>query len=100
MDTLSESVGRIVSGMNRIARDGGAGNGVYLGSVLQAGGGNLRIACNGLQLSRQDIWLAPGLDYGWTEDDGADAKLRTGDRVILFTGDGQDYYLLTKAVRA
>ena len=42
---------------------------------------------------------APGLDYAWTEDTGGDELLRAGDRLlVLVTADGQDYYILQKAV--
>ena len=40
-----------------------------------------------------------GQDYAWTEDTGGDELLRAGDRLlVLVTADGQDYYILQKAV--
>ena len=46
-----------------------------------------------------ELHVPPGLDYAWTEDTGGDELLRAGDRLlVLVTADGQDYYILQKAV--
>lgn len=76
------------------------GQGFYVGQVLEAGGGRLRISCVGLQLEKEDLWVNPYLDYRWTYDNGEVNLLRKGDRVTLQSLDGQDYYLTGKAVRA
>ena len=66
----------------RPAERGQAPGGWLFGQVQQAGQGTL-----------------PGLDYAWTEDTGGDELLRAGDRLlVLVTADGQDYYILQKAV--
>lgn len=78
---------------------GGAPGGWRFGEVTAAGGGKLQVACNGLVLGPGDLRLPPGLDYTWTEDNGGANLLRPGDRlIVLVTADGQDYYVLQKAV--
>ncbi|MGI6029759.1 MAG: hypothetical protein ACOX81_10205 [Candidatus Heteroscillospira sp.] len=100
MDEFSESVGRIVSSMGRAAKREERVSAFCIGRVLEAGGGRLRIACRGLQLGPSDMWLEAGLSYKWTVDDGRAQNLRAGDRVILLSADGQEYYLAAKVVRA
>lgn len=100
MDTFDDSVGRIVSLLGGAAKSGERPSAFCIGRVLQSGNGALRIECNGLQLTATDIWLAEPLDYKWTVDDGSAELLRTGDRVVLLSADGQDYYLIARVVRA
>ena len=72
----------------RPAERGQAPGGWLFGQVQQAGQGTLRVVCGGLTL-----------DQAWTEDTGGDELLRAGDRLlVLVTADGQDYYILQKAV--
>ena len=50
-------------------------------------------------LGVNELHVPAGLDYAWTEDTGGDELLRAGDRLlVLVTADGQDYYILQKAV--
>lgn len=70
------------------------------GQVLEAGRGTLRISCDGLQLELEDIWINPQLSFQWDFDNGNVNYLRKGDRVLLLTLDDQDYYLISKGVRA
>ena len=59
----------------------------------------LRVVCGGLTLDQTELHVPPGLDYAWTEDTGGDELLRAADRLlVLVTADGQDYYILQKAV--
>ena len=79
------------------------GSAFRIGVILAAGDGALRISCDGLQLEPEDLWLVPGMSYKYAieSDDGSDdGKLRTGDRVLMLSADGQDYYLISKAVKA
>lgn len=73
--------------------------GWLFGDVLEAGRGELRLACGGLSLTQGDVKVDRGLSYTWTEDEGQEHYLRAGDRVlVLVTADGQEYYVLKKAV--
>ena len=68
--------------------------------MLEAGQGRLRVSCGGLQLEREDLYLAAGLDFNWTEDTGGPELLRAGDTVALLSADDQTYYLVARMVRA
>lgn len=70
-----------------------------IGTVLQAGGGRLRVKRGELPLEKEDLWVNPELDWRWTEDFGDRSYLRPGDRVVLLSPDDQTYYLICKAVR-
>lgn len=98
--SFEESMAALAAAMVRAGRQGSPASPFYLGEVLESGGGSLRVSCGGLQLEPEDLWLTPGLDYRWTLDTGGDSLLRQGDRVVLLSGDGQDYYLICKAVKA
>ena len=100
MRTFEENMGRIAQSMGRAAGQVGRPSALFIGIVTEAGRGRLRVNCCGLQLEPEDLWLAPGFDYKWTEDTGGNGLLRKDDRVILLSEDGQDYYLISKAVRA
>lgn len=83
----------------RPAERGQAAGGWLFGQVQQAGHGVLRVVCNGLTLDQTELHVPPGLDYAWEEDNGSGRLLRAGDRLlVLVTADGQDYYILQKAV--
>lgn len=72
---------------------------VLFGTVEQAGGGTLRVVCNGMTLDQNGIGVPTGLSYQWTTDTGEEHLLRAGDRLIcLVSDDNQDYYILKKAV--
>ena len=68
------------------------------GTVLDAGGGSLRIRCMGLELDKAFLYLPAGLDCAWTEDDGAPELLRPGDKLLCWTADKQTFYIICKAV--
>ena len=86
--------------------DGGTGRqgafapgGWLFGDVLEAGHGELRLACGGLSLTQGDVKVDRGLGDTGTEEEGEGDELRAGDRVlVLVTADGQEYYVLKKAV--
>ena len=72
---------------------------VLFGTVEQAGGGTLRVVCNGMTLDQNGIGVPTDLSYQWTTDTGQEHLLRAGDRLIcLVSDDNQDYYILKKAV--
>lgn len=99
--------------------------GWMLGTVLQEGTGPaLRVACNGMTLTGEDLWLPDYLKEGWSPglagtlsgtctEGGActvpvepeqlrrkEGGLKTGDQVVVAVSrDGQDYYIVCKAVR-
>lgn len=76
------------------------GSSFRIGDILEAGRSKLRISCDGLVLEPDDLWLAPGLTYHWIADTGDPSFLRAGERVLLLSLDDQDYYLVSKAVKA
>ena len=100
MDSLEESGGRIASAIVKLGGKGQAPSPFRLGEVKEAGQGRLRVSCGGLQLEREDLYLAAGLDCNWTEDTGGPELLRSGDTVALLSADGQTYYLIARMVRA
>lgn len=100
MDDFEHSMTRIASCIKAGARQVLPGGPLWIGEVKEAGGGRLRVACGGMQLEREDLWVAAGLDFVWTVDTGGAELLRRGDRVVLLSPDGQDYYLTAKVVRA
>ena len=92
--------------MGRIARSMGTAAGrtappstLYLGEVKQAGNGRLRVNCAGLDLTQGDLFVSAQLHWDWTQDDGSPQLLRPGDRVVLLSQDGQDFYLVARMVR-
>lgn len=91
MDTLEESVGRMLEGIGRAGRRNGPGGRFLAGRVLSAS--PLRVVCPDGELGPADLWINEAL---LVPDCPALSK---GDRVALLTGDGQDYYLICKAVR-
>ena len=97
---LSEVYARWAEKLKRMARTDGSGMGGWaFGDVLDAGQGRLKVVCLGLTLGPDELHLPPGLSYTWTEDEGQEGNLRAGDKLlVLVTADGQDYYVLQKAV--
>lgn len=94
MDGAARLVQMLGSGERRAA-------GWLRGQVEEAGHGRLKVVCGGQTLEAADLYLAPGLDYKWTHDGGGDSLLRQGDLVaVLVSEDRQDYYLISKVVRA
>lgn len=83
-----------------VGGNGKASSAFRLGLVRVAGGGQLCIDCDGLALECDDLWVDPRLNFHWTVDHGEAEHLRTGERVLLLTLDGEDYYLIGKAVKA
>lgn len=98
MDSLEQSGGRIAAAIVKLGGRGQAPSPFRLGQVLEAGQGRLRVSCGGLQLEREDLYLAAGLDCNWTEDTGGPELLRSGDTVALLSADDQTYYLVARMV--
>lgn len=97
---FDESMTAAVSALIQLGRRAAQPSACSIGEVLRAGNGTLQVSCGELVLEPEDLYLAQGLDYRWSVDDGSALKLRRGDRVVLLSLDGQDYYLICKAVRA
>lgn len=93
---MSEQAARLVQALR--GASSASGSGIADGTVLDAGGGTLRIRCMGLELDKESLFLPAGLDCGWTEDDGTPELLRPGDKLLCWTADKQTFYILCKAV--
>ena len=98
MPTLEEKAAELLSGLREFSRQDAGATGCMLGQVTAVGGDTLQVACNGLVLGREDLWVASYLS--WKEDDGGPNILKVGDRVVCFTPDGDSYYIMCKVVRA
>lgn len=92
---MSDAIARILGSLAPPAK----GSAFRIGEILEAGRSKLRISCDGLVLESDDLWFAPGLTYHWIADTGDPGFLRAGERVLLFSLDDQDYYLISKAVK-
>ena len=99
MKTFEENMTRITQAMGRAARQTQAPSAFCVGEVKAAGGGVLRVRAGGMDLEAGDLYVSAALRYDWTEDDGSPELLRPGDRVVLLSSDGQDYYLTGRMVR-
>ena len=99
MKTFEENAARIARSMGRAAGRSAPASPFFLGEVREAGNGKLRVNCGGMDLTAGDLYVSAGLDYRWQEDNGMANLLRRGDRVVLLSGDGQAYYLITRVVR-
>ena len=99
MKTFEENAARIARSMGRAAGRSAPASPFFLGEVREAGNGKLRVNCGGMDLTAGDLYVSTGLDYRWQEDNGMANLLRRGDRVVLLSGDGQDYYLIARMVR-
>lgn len=98
MPTLEEKAAELISGLRDFSRQDDGVTGCMLGQVTAIGADTLQVACNGLVLGREDLWVSSNLS--WKEDDGGANALRAGDRVVCFTPDGDSYYIMSKVVRA
>lgn len=125
--TFEESMSSIAASVKRSAQAAYPGSAFRLGEVKEAGADSLRIACDGLELDNDDLWVNPALMQGYSpklvgtltgtctcgahtgvattpvhKDDQTrgETGLKPGDRVVLLvTGDGQSYYVLCKVVK-
>ena len=108
--------------MSAIGRRGQPTGPFCIGTVLTGGREGLKISCMGMELTADDLWINADLLEGYspklvgvlpgTCPDGGtltpvsvdqltrgEFGLKAGDRVVLLTLDGQDYYLLAKVVK-
>lgn len=124
MDTLEESVGRILDAMSEAGRRQRAPAQFVVGTVLEAGEGILRVFANGMELKTEDLWVNEALLPGYcpqlkgtlsgtcsshggsvtvpvagTELTRGKHALAKDDRVVLLTEDQQDYYVIAKVVQ-
>lgn len=98
MPTLEEKAAELLSGLREFSRQDDGATGCMLGQVTAIGGDTLQVACNGLVLGREDLWVASYLS--WKEDDGGPNTLKAGDRVVMYTFDGDTYHIIAKVVMA
>ena len=115
MNTLEESAGKILTAISVSGRRERPIGPFCIGTVLVGSQEGLKISCGGMELTAEDLWinedLLEGALPGTCPDGGTltpvsadqltrgEFALKAGDRVVLLTLDGQDYYLLAKAVR-
>lgn len=99
MPTTEERTTDLLVALKQFTKRQDSSTGCKLGHVIAAGHGWLQVACDGLTLGLGDLWVAAHLSYYWTSDDGDPNYLRAGDRVILFTPDGDAYHLMCRVVR-
>lgn len=98
MPTLEEKAAELLSGLRDFSRQDDGATGCMLGQVTAVGADVLQVACNGLVLGREDLWVASHLS--WKDGNSGPNTLKVGDRVVCYTPDGDSYYLLSKVVRA
>lgn len=65
---------------------------IVIGEVKQFGNGTMRVLAQGQSIFEDRIWVDDRL---LSETD----PLKSGDRVVLATVDGQSYYLVSRVVR-
>ena len=98
MPTLEEKAAELLSGLREFSRQDAGTTGCMLGQVTAIGGDTLQVACNGLVLNREDLWVASHLS--WEDGNSGPNTIKAGDRVVCFTPDGDSYYIMCKVVRA
>lgn len=126
--SMDEAAGRMISAMAQVSRQNQGSPRLYVGTVLVGAEDGLKIRCNGLELEREDLWISPRLLTGYCpklkgthpgvgtcsshggsvtvtvpvsppELTRAEFELKTGDTVLVFSPDQQEYYILDKAVK-
>lgn len=98
MSTYEEKAAELLSGLRDFSRQDDGATGCMLGQVTAIGGDTLQVACNGLVLNREDLWVASYLS--WEDGNSGPNTLKVGDRVVCVTPDGDSYYIMCKVVRA
>lgn len=119
---MDESVGTLLAAMNAQNQKNQRPSSFCVGVVTVGTEEGLKIQCNGLELTADQIWINEALLVGYspklvgtlpgTCPDGGtitpvtkdqltrgEFALKAGDRVVLLTQDEQTYYLICKAVK-
>lgn len=121
--SMDDSTGRILSAMFRAGLESQAAPQLYVGTVLNGDEKELKIRCNGQELTREDLWIPSRLLKAYSPKltgtlsgtcsghGGAvtvpvtadqlkrgEFGLETGDTVLLFTPDQQEYFIIDKVV--
>lgn len=121
MEAFEQSAGRIASAMGAAARRVAPGAPIMLGEILQAE--PLRLQANGLTIEQDSIQINETMLEGYspkliapsplpgtcpegitstpvTKDQlvRGEFALKAGDQVVVFSPDGQTYYILCKVV--
>lgn len=125
---MDEAAGRMISAMAQVSQQNQSPQTLYVGTVLVGTEDGLKIRCNGLEIEREDLWISPRLLTGYcpklkgthpgsgtcsshggavtvtvpvspTELTRAEFELKTGDTVLVFSPDQQEYFILDKAVK-
>lgn len=98
MPTLEEKAAELLSGLRDFSRQDDGATGCMLGQVTAVGADVLQVACNGLVLGREDLWVASHLS--WKDGNSGPNTLKAGDRVVVYTFDGDTYHIIAKVVMA
>lgn len=123
-DGMGGSAERLIAAMFQAGTQSRDPPQVYVGTVLDGSEEGLKIRCNGQELEREDLWIPPRLLKGWSPKlagtlsgtcsshggsvtvlvsadqlTRSEFGLKTGDTVLLFTPDQQEYFIVDKVVK-
>lgn len=95
-----DGVGALMAEMQGLAAEERSALGsVCEGEVVRAGRGDLSVQVGQFPpLQKEDLLVNPYYNFHWILDEGQAQYLRTGDKVVLLTADGQSFYLVCKVV--
>lgn len=121
--SMDNAASRMIAAMRQTSESGKDPPQLFIGTVLDGDEETLKIQCNGQELEREDLWLPPRMRKayspkltgtlsgtcsshggGVTVPVGEDQlrrgvfELETGDTVLLFTPDQQEYFIIDKVV--
>lgn len=121
---MADAAQKMISAMYQVGEASRPEANLMVGTVLDGTEAGLRIRCDGLELSREDLWISPrlltgyspklaGTLHGTCSSHGgtvtvpvskdqltrSEFDLHAGDRVIVFTPDGQEYFILDRTVK-
>ena len=103
--SMDNAASRLISAMRQTSEGGKDPPQIYIGTVLNGSEEALKIRCNGQELEREDLWLPPRMRKAYSPVPVGEDQLRrgvfeleTGDTVLLFTPDQQEYFIIDKVV--
>lgn len=97
---MMDGVGALMAQFQALAAEDKSDLGsVCEGVVTRAGRGDLAVRVGQFpDLSKEDLSVNPYYSYSWILDEGQAEYLRSGDKVILVTADGQHFNVVCKVV--